>query len=99
MKDAGIRDFFQTVTCGDQVDRSKPDPDIFLKAGESVGADMSRSIGFEDSPNGVRAAHAAGLHVIQVPNLVLPAPDLLELGHTVCDNMHYALDLITFWHA
>jgi len=92
--DAGIRDFFQSVTCGDQVARSKPNPDIFLKAGESIGADMSRSIGLEDSPNGVRAAHAAGLHVIQIPNLVPPAPDLLQLGHHVCESMHHALELM-----
>ncbi|MBX2880644.1 MAG: HAD family phosphatase [Granulosicoccus sp.] len=96
--DAGIRDFFQTVTCGDQVSRSKPHPDIFLKAGESIEADMSRSIGFEDSPNGVRAAHAAGLHVIQIPNLVAPTEELLKLDHSVCESMHHALELITSWH-
>ena len=77
---AGIRDFFQTVTCGDQVPHSKPHPDIFLKAGASIDADMSRSIGLEDSSNGVKAAHAAGLHVIQVPNIVQPPAEILALG-------------------
>jgi len=94
LKHAGIREFFHTVTCGDQVSKSKPHPDIYLKAAESIGADLSRSIALEDSPNGVKAAHAAGLHVIQVPNLVQPSPDLLELGHRVCSSMHHVLELV-----
>jgi len=42
LTDAGIRGFFQSVTCGDQVARSKPHPDIFLQAAVSIDADMSR---------------------------------------------------------
>jgi HAD superfamily hydrolase (TIGR01509 family) len=91
---AGIRDFFPTVICGDQVPRSKPHPDIYLKAGSGIGADMSRSLGLEDSANGVRAAHAAGLQVIQIPDRAPPTPDLLELGHRVCDSMVDVLELI-----
>lgn len=92
--DAGIRDYFATVICGDQVERSKPHPDIYLKAGEAIGADMSRSLGLEDSANGVRAAHAAGLHVIQIPDRAPPTPDLLTLGHRVCDSMSDVLELV-----
>jgi HAD superfamily hydrolase (TIGR01509 family) len=92
--DAGIRDYFGTVICGDQVARSKPHPDIYLKAGEAIGADMQRSLGLEDSANGVRAAHAAGLQVIQIPDRAPPTEDLLQLGHRVCDNMHDVLELI-----
>ncbi len=94
LRETGIRDFFQTVTCGDQVARSKPHPDIYLQAVESVGANASCSIGLEDSPNGVRAAVAAGLHVIQVPNLVQPDDHLLTLGHRVCGTMHEVLTLV-----
>jgi len=92
--DAGIRDIFTTVICGDQVPRSKPHPDIYLKAGDAIGADMSRSLGLEDSANGVRAAHAAGLQVIQIPDRAPPTPELLQLGHRVCDSMSDVLDLI-----
>ncbi len=92
--DAGIRDYFLTITCGDQVAISKPHPEIFEKAGASVNADMSRSVGLEDSANGVRAAHGAGLYVIQVPNLVPPTEELLSLGHHVCDSMYDVLELL-----
>lgn len=92
--DAGIRDYFQTITCGDQVAISKPHPEIYLKAGASVGADMANSIGLEDSANGVKSATAAGLNVIQIPNLVAPSDELRQLGHRVCDSMYDVLALL-----
>lgn len=92
--EAGLSEFFITVTCGDQVQNSKPFPEIYLKAGASVNADMSRSVGLEDSANGVKAAHAAGLSVVQVPNLVPPSIELLTIGHTVCKDMYEVLALL-----
>ena len=92
--DAGIRDYFLTITCGDQVEISKPHPEIYQKAGASVHADMSKSIGLEDSANGVKSATAAGLNVIQIPNLVQPSEELLKLGHRVCDSMYDVLALL-----
>ncbi len=83
LTDAGLIGYFRTLTGGDQVSRSKPAPDIYLHAGRSVNADMSRSLGFEDSPNGVRSALAAGLDVVQIPDLLPPTPELLALGHRV----------------
>ncbi len=91
---SAIRDYFPVVVCGDQVPRSKPFPDIYLKAADAIGADLPRSVGIEDSANGVRAAHAAGLNVIQIPNLVGPSKDLLKLQHRVCNSMHDALKLV-----
>jgi HAD superfamily hydrolase (TIGR01509 family) len=80
---AGIIDFFVTVTGGDQVKNSKPAPDIFLHAAHSIQANPQRCLALEDSDNGVRAAVAAGMKVIQVPDLVPPSADLLSLGHQV----------------
>lgn len=90
LRDAGILDFFDQVICGDMVERSKPAPDIFLKACETLGVKPERAYAIEDSYNGIRAAHAGKLHPIMVPDL-LPAneemrekaevvlPDLLEV--------------------
>ncbi|MBQ1515821.1 MAG: HAD-IA family hydrolase, partial [Lachnospiraceae bacterium] len=66
--------FFRTVVGGDQVSRSKPAPDIFLRAAELLGVAPERALVLEDSYNGVRAAHAGGIPVIMVPDL-LPATD------------------------
>lgn len=90
----GLRPYFQTVTCGDQVARSKPYPDIYLQAGKSIDADMSRSLGLEDSANGAKSAHAAGLHVIQIPNVVPASDEIRALGVRICDSMHDVLHLL-----
>lgn len=87
LTDAGLIGYFRTLTGGDQVTNSKPAPDIYLHAGRSIDADMNRSLGFEDSPNGVRSAVAAGLDVVQVPDLIVPTEELLSLGHRVHDSL------------
>lgn len=91
---AGLMDYFCTVTGGDQVQQSKPAPDIYLHAGRSVDADMHRSFGFEDSPNGVRAAVAAGLDVIQIPDLIEPTAELRALGHRIHRSLLEVRDLL-----
>ena len=68
----GIFDDFDRVICADDVGigRTKPHPDLFLKALDELGVRKDEAIVFEDSPNGVRAAHAAGVFVVAVPNSV-----------------------------
>ena len=57
-------DLFDMVVFGDEVARAKPHPDLYLRALEATGAAAERTVVVEDSPNGVRAARAAGLAVI-----------------------------------
>jgi len=61
---------FDVVICGDDVPpgRTKPHPDLFLKAVAAVGVKADEAIVFEDSPNGISAARAAGIFVVKVPN-------------------------------
>lgn len=82
-----ILNYFMTVTCGDEVENSKPHPEIYIKSAKSINANPSCSIALEDSENGVRSAVAAGFHVIQVPDLLPPSAELLILGHDVCNNL------------
>lgn len=84
---AQVLDRFISVTGGDQVDNGKPAPDIYLMAAQSLGADPGHCITLEDSPNGVRAAVAAGTHAIQIPDILQPDEELLKLGHTVLDDL------------
>ncbi len=83
---------FKDVVGGDQVERSKPNPDIFLQAANKAGMPATECLAFEDSDNGVRAAVAAGMTVIQVPDLVQPSPELLELGHIVLPSLMDSVD-------
>ena len=78
MKTAGIFDDFDVIVCGDMVTKSKPNPDIYLKACELMKVDPKECYAVEDSYNGIRAAHAAGMKAIMVPDLLEPTPEILE---------------------
>jgi len=62
----GLRDAFQTIVIGEECIRGKPDPDPYLEAMRQLGVGPAESIAFEDSPSGVRAAHAAGIWTIGI---------------------------------
>jgi HAD superfamily hydrolase (TIGR01509 family) len=66
---------FDATVAGDEVRRTKPAPDPYLRAAESLGADPWRCVALEDSPNGLASAEAAGCVTIGVPSVVplLPA--------------------------
>ena len=62
-----------------QVERSKPEPDIFLRAAELLGAAPRDCMVLEDSPNGIRAAHRAGMLPVMVPDLIQPDEELQKI--------------------
>jgi HAD superfamily hydrolase (TIGR01509 family) len=95
LRNAGIFGYFDFIVGGDQVHKGKPDPEIFLKAASGLGVEPQDCIAVEDSENGVRAAVAAGMTVLQVPDLVPPSPELLRLGHTVLTDLHQVLELLS----
>jgi len=66
----GLAGYFDVIICGDDVPpgRTKPHPDLFLKALESLSIKADEAIVFEDSPNGVNAARAARIFVVSIPN-------------------------------
>jgi HAD superfamily hydrolase (TIGR01509 family) len=75
----GLADRFDAIICGDDVPpgRTKPHPDLFLKALNVLGVKADEAVVFEDSPNGVNAACAAGILVVSVPN---PITALLKVN-------------------
>ncbi|MEL7636438.1 MAG: HAD-IA family hydrolase [Anaerolineaceae bacterium] len=64
----GLLDEFDVIVTSDDVENAKPDPDIFLKVLEKLGVSAQNALVFEDSQNGVLAAHRAGIRAIAVPN-------------------------------
>lgn len=66
---AGLRRHFRTMVTFDDVAAPKPAPDPYLLAVERLGVEPSRALAFEDSETGARSAHAAGLTVVQVPDI------------------------------
>jgi len=88
LRNAGLLQAFDVVVSGDQVTRSKPLPDIYLRAAELLDVLPEKCLALEDSENGVRSALAAGMTVIQVPDLVEPSDEVRELGHTILGTLH-----------
>ncbi len=64
----GLLAHFERIICADDVTRTKPHPDLFLAALSALSLRAEETIVLEDSPNGVRAAKAAGIFVVAVPN-------------------------------
>lgn len=84
---AGLLPYFQTLVCGDMVEHSKPAPDIFLKACEILNAAPTKSIAIEDSFNGIRSAHCAGMTPIMVPDQVQPTDEIRTLAFHVMPSL------------
>ena len=84
---AGIRQYFDHVVGGDQVSRSKPNPDIFLRAAELLGTAPERCAVIEDSFNGIRAAKAAGMTAVMVPDLLQPDDEIRALADEVLPSL------------
>jgi HAD superfamily hydrolase (TIGR01509 family) len=87
LQQAGLLERFRTIVGADQVQRPKPDPEVYLKVAGLLGVDPRACLAVEDSEYGVRAAHAAGMTVIQVPDLTEPTADLRALGHIVLASL------------
>ena len=78
---AGFGDAFRVTVSSEEVERGKPAPDVYLAAARGLGVDPASCVAIEDSSSGLRAAVAAGMTVIAVPNPHYPpAPDALALA-------------------
>ena len=87
LEEAKIKDKVNYIICGDQVENSKPDPEIFLKAAKGLEVNPEKCIVIEDSDAGITAAHAAKMIGIHVPDMKFLDDDTKELAFKVCDNL------------
>ena len=81
---AGLMDDFQRLITLDDVKRAKPSPDPYLLAAKRLGVTPARCLVFEDSEVGAQAAHAAGMCVVQVPDMV---PSEGRFAHHLADDL------------
>ncbi len=88
LKASGLGACFATTVSGDEVDRGKPAPDIYLAAATNLGIAPARAAAVEDSTNGLRAAAAAGMVVVAIPNRAFPpSADAVSLAAAVLDSL------------
>ena len=94
LRDAGILKYFDAVICGDMVEKSKPEPDIFLKACEELGVKPEDAYAIEDSYNGIRAAAKGKLRPIMVPDLSAPTEEMEMLCQAIVPSLNVVMDYL-----
>jgi HAD superfamily hydrolase (TIGR01509 family) len=85
---SGVGDLFGATVSSEQVARGKPAPDVYVETARRLGVDPRACVAIEDSANGLRAAHAAGMPVVAAPNPHYPpGDDALALAAAVVDGV------------
>jgi HAD superfamily hydrolase (TIGR01509 family) len=72
LETSGLDGVFRAVVSSDEVAHGKPEPDVFLEAARRLAVEPGRTLVVEDSFNGLRAGHAAGMTTVLVPNASIP---------------------------
>ena len=94
LEEAGLLGYFDAVIGGDQVHVSKPNPEIFLLAAKALDAAPEDCFVIEDSFNGIRAARAAGMHGVMVPDLLPPDGEMERLAEVILPDLAAAEEYI-----
>jgi HAD superfamily hydrolase (TIGR01509 family) len=85
---AGLTDLFAATVSSEEVSKGKPAPDVYLEAARRLGVSPAAAVAVEDSANGIRSAHDAGMHVVAIPNTRYPpAADALALASVRLDSL------------
>jgi HAD superfamily hydrolase (TIGR01509 family) len=92
----GLLDRIDCIRCRDDVQRVKPEPDLYLAVVDCLGVPASEALAIEDSPNGIAAAKRAGLRCVVIPNPITAGLDLgaadLRLGSLADVTLKQLLD-------
>lgn len=87
LKEKDIEKYFAAVICGDMVEKSKPEPDIYLKACAEISENPADCVAIEDLKNGLLSAHRAGMQVIMVPDLWQGEAETDSFLMAKCENL------------
>ena len=89
LEKAQIASYFSAVVTSDQVDKPKPDPEVYWRVAQKLGADVSQCLAIEDSVAGATAAISAGMRTIVVPDLKQPnsfvRSNAFRIYNSLCD--------------
>ena len=91
---SGIIPRFDAIVAAGDYPRGKPNPDPFLTAAARLGVAAQVCLALEDSHNGVRAAHAAGMMTVMVPDLLEPTDEMREKCHAIAESLHHVREMI-----
>lgn len=88
LAESQILQHFEVVVGGDMITKGKPNPDIFLKAAELLGLQPQECIVVEDSPAGIKAAYAAGMKAVLVPDQAAITQEIIDMSDVVLKSLH-----------
>lgn len=94
LEDSPIVQYFDAIVCGDDVVNSKPDPEIFLKAAEKIGAKIEKCIVIEDSEAGIKAAHDGKMTAFHVEDLKEADDSIKENANILFKNLKEIQDYL-----
>jgi beta-phosphoglucomutase-like phosphatase (HAD superfamily) len=94
---AGVLDFFEAIAGGDEVARGKPDPAVYELAAARLGKSPKECLAFEDSENGVLAAHRAGIQVVTVPDLKPPSAEVIGVSLIRLASLEQTKEHVSGW--
>lgn len=94
LTEIGAYDYLDGIAYGDEIEHSKPAPDIFLKAANIIGVKSKDCIVIEDSINGIKAGFAAGMKVVHVPDTIIINDDIKKLCYSIKADLSQVIDVI-----
>ncbi|AYF75855.1 HAD family phosphatase [Nocardia yunnanensis] len=94
LRAVGLLGRFDAIVTRQDVRQGKPHPEPYLTATAALGAEPEFTLACEDSPNGLRAAHAAGLRCLLIPDLVPATAETRELAHRVYPDLRHVIDYL-----
>ena len=94
LANAGVTEYFGYTISGEEVQRPKPDPQVFLVAAKKMGLDPAKTLVLEDSLNGVRAGAAGGFITVMVPDMIAPTDEIRAIYSRECASLYEVRDLL-----
>lgn len=94
LNSAQVANYFDYILCGDEVTKSKPEPEIFLKTAEKLSCTPQNCLVLEDSPKGILAAHRAGMKVILIPDMAEVDETTKNLAMTTLHSLSEVADYL-----
>lgn len=91
---AGCLSYFEGILCGNMIERSKPDPEIYIKTCNMLDVPCEEALALEDSPYGLQAAVAAGMYTIMVPDLIKDAGEIEQKITAKLPSLHAVQEYI-----
>ena len=93
LNESGAMKYFDLTMYGDEVLNGKPDPEIFLKTAENLNTKYEKCLVFEDSINGIKAAHSAGMIPVMIPDMIEPTEEIIRLIYRKYDSLKDAIQI------